>query len=94
MALIYKPCTYPQMKAKCCHDLLYKRSFHSSSQRANWGELNHHIALNKAHPAAPAFQKAAKAVLCARVPVSTLTTHGVEGCSAGSGAAHGCFLGS
>lgn len=72
MALIYKPCTYSQMKAKCCHDLLYKGSFHCSSQRANWGELNHHIALNKA---ALAFQKAAKAVLCARVPASTPITH-------------------
>lgn len=89
MALIYKPCTYPQMKAKCCHDLLYKRSFHSSSQRANWGELNHHIALNKA---TPAFQTAAKSVLCARAPVLTPITH--LGCSARSGAARGCLLGS
>lgn len=66
MALIYKPCTYPQMQAKCCHDLLYKRSFHSSSQRANWGELNHHITQGNADLTVPAIGKAVKAALCAR----------------------------
>ena len=52
MALIYKLHIHPQMKAKCCHDLLYKRSFHSSSQRANWGKLNHHTAHGNSEPAA------------------------------------------
>lgn len=66
MALIYKPCIHPQMKAKCCHDLLYKRRFHSSSQRANWGELNHHIAHGKADLADPAPGEAVKAAGCAR----------------------------
>lgn len=66
MTLIYKPCIHPQMKAKCCHDLLYKRSFHSSSQRANWGELNHHITNGNADLAVPATGKAVKAALCAR----------------------------
>lgn len=63
MALIYKPCIHPQMKAKCCHDLLY-----SSSQRANWGELNHHTAHGEADPAVSASGKAVKAAPWARPP--------------------------
>lgn len=66
MALIHKPCIHPQMKAKCCHDLLYKRSFHSSSQRANRGELNHHITHGSVDLGVPATGKTVKAAPCAR----------------------------
>lgn len=68
MALIYKPCIHPQMKAKCSHDLLYKISFHSRSQRANWGELNRHTAHGKADRAFSATGEAVKAAPCARPP--------------------------
>lgn len=84
MALIYKPCIHPRMKAKCCHDLLYKRSFHSSSQRANWGELSHHITHGNADFAVPATGKAVKAALCARA--SGFHSHNILGtCIKGRG---------
>lgn len=68
MAFIYKPCIHPQMKAKCCHDLLHKRGFPSSSQRANWGELNHHMAQGNADLAAPSTGTAIKAADGTRAP--------------------------
>lgn len=57
------------MEAKCCHDLLYKRSFHSSSQRANWSELNHHIAQNKVPPSSPCLPEASKGCSLCQLPL-------------------------